>query len=170
MKFKKGQAALEFLTTYGWAFLVILVMIGALAYFGVLDPTRFIPQRCQFGQELYCERFALIDDSVSASGNDEVNFELRNNLQDTLYIDQLQWANDTAPDTFIDCLNGASPMGAAVNRANSIDLSCEMPAVNVDPGKKVRIHHKVIYSQGAGGFDGTYASTVFGEVFANVNG
>ena len=36
---KKGEsAALEFLTTYGWAFLVILVMIGALAYFGILNP------------------------------------------------------------------------------------------------------------------------------------
>jgi len=33
---KKGQAALEFLMTYGWAFLVILVMIGALAYFGFI--------------------------------------------------------------------------------------------------------------------------------------
>ena len=39
---RRGQAALEFLTTYGWAFLVILVMIGALAYFGVLDPERFV--------------------------------------------------------------------------------------------------------------------------------
>ena len=32
---KKSQAALEFLTTYAWAFLVIIIMIGALAYFGV---------------------------------------------------------------------------------------------------------------------------------------
>ncbi|MFT4310661.1 MAG: hypothetical protein ACMXYC_03440 [Candidatus Woesearchaeota archaeon] len=43
---KKGQAALEFLTTYGWAFLVILIMIGALAYFGVLNPQRFISDKC----------------------------------------------------------------------------------------------------------------------------
>ena len=37
---RKAQAALEFLTTYGWAFIVILIMIGALAYFGVLNPSR----------------------------------------------------------------------------------------------------------------------------------
>jgi hypothetical protein len=42
----RGQAALEFLTTYGWAFLVILIMISGLAYFGILTPTSFIPDRC----------------------------------------------------------------------------------------------------------------------------
>ena len=48
MKERKAQGALEFLMTYGWAFLVILIMIGALAYFGVLNPTRFLPDRCEF--------------------------------------------------------------------------------------------------------------------------
>ena len=34
-KNNRAQAALEFLMTYGWAILVVLVSIGALAYFGV---------------------------------------------------------------------------------------------------------------------------------------
>ena len=51
---KKGQAALEFLTTYGWAFLVILVMIGALSYFGVLSPENYIPDSCNFGSVMSC--------------------------------------------------------------------------------------------------------------------
>ncbi len=54
-KKKRGQAALEFLMTYGWAFLVIMIMVGALAYFGVLDPTRFLPDRCSFGTPLLCQ-------------------------------------------------------------------------------------------------------------------
>jgi uncharacterized protein (UPF0333 family) len=32
-KFRKSQAAMEFLMTYGWAILVVLVALGALAYF-----------------------------------------------------------------------------------------------------------------------------------------
>mgnify|MGYP001619472072 FL=1 len=40
---KKSQAALEFLMTYGWAILVVLVAIAALAYFGVLSPCKFVP-------------------------------------------------------------------------------------------------------------------------------
>lgn len=30
---KKSQAAVEFLMEYGWAILVVLVAVGALAYF-----------------------------------------------------------------------------------------------------------------------------------------
>ncbi len=51
---KKGQAALEFLMTYGWAILVVLVAIGALAYFGVLSPDKFLPSRCTLQSGLSC--------------------------------------------------------------------------------------------------------------------
>ena len=45
---KKAQAAMEFLMTYGWAILVVLVVIGALAYFGVLSPKKLLPDKCLF--------------------------------------------------------------------------------------------------------------------------
>ena len=44
---KKAQAAMEFLMTYGWAILVVLVVIGALAYFGVLNPRNLVPNSCK---------------------------------------------------------------------------------------------------------------------------
>jgi len=56
---RKAQAALEFLMTYGWAFLVILVMIGALAYFGVLNPTKLLPERCTVTAGFQCEEFVI---------------------------------------------------------------------------------------------------------------
>ena len=43
---KRAQAAMEFLMTYGWAILVVLAAIGALAYFGVLSPDRLLPSKC----------------------------------------------------------------------------------------------------------------------------
>jgi len=52
--FKKAQAAMEFLMTYGWAILVVLAAIGALAYFGVLSPGNLLPQRCEFSAGLDC--------------------------------------------------------------------------------------------------------------------
>ena len=46
---KKGQAAMDFLMTYGWAIVVVLAAIGALWYFGVLSPNKqpFYPCDCQ---------------------------------------------------------------------------------------------------------------------------
>lgn len=50
----KAQAALEYLVTYGWAFLVIIAAVSALSYFGVLTPKNYMPEKCDFGQQLSC--------------------------------------------------------------------------------------------------------------------
>src|SRR3989338_641297 len=49
-----GQAAMEFLMTYGWAILVVLAAIAALAYFGVLSPEKFLPEKCILEPGLAC--------------------------------------------------------------------------------------------------------------------
>lgn len=78
-KHRKAQAALEFLTTYGWAILVVLVMIGALAYFGVLNPSKFAQERCVFsGAEMTCTEATLINGATK----DSIKFTLRNNMPD----------------------------------------------------------------------------------------
>ena len=51
---KKGQAAMEFLMTYGWAILVVLAAIGALAYFGILSPDRWLPTKCTMAGGFSC--------------------------------------------------------------------------------------------------------------------
>ncbi len=54
MRGKSAQAAMEFLMTYGWAILVVLVVIGALAYFGVLSPSTLLPEKCSFPVSVSC--------------------------------------------------------------------------------------------------------------------
>ncbi len=62
---RKGQAAMEFLMTYGWAILVVLIAIGALAYFGVLNPSRFLPESCTIGPGIGCDDFKIIADGTT---------------------------------------------------------------------------------------------------------
>lgn len=71
---KKGQAAMEFLMTYGWAILVVLAAIGALAYFGVLSPDRFMASKCMVTGGFSCMDFKMDD------AQDQVRFYLQNNL------------------------------------------------------------------------------------------
>jgi hypothetical protein len=47
MKMKKGQAAMEYLMTYGWAILAIIIVIAALIY---LNPFS-APELCLFQQQ-----------------------------------------------------------------------------------------------------------------------
>lgn len=63
---KQGQAAMEFLMTYGWAILVVLAAIAALAYFGVLSPDRFVPDKCTIqGGGLSCDEFNAVGTDIS---------------------------------------------------------------------------------------------------------
>jgi len=62
---KKAQAAMEFLMTYGWAILVVLAAIGALAYFGVLSPSKHIPETCIFAQGIACKDFSVTSTEVN---------------------------------------------------------------------------------------------------------
>jgi len=50
---------MEFLMTYGWAILVVLVAIGALAYFGVLSPSKFLPSSCTLAPGIGCDDFKI---------------------------------------------------------------------------------------------------------------
>lgn len=57
MKKERGQAALEFLMSYGWAILFAIVMIGTLSYYGVLNPTMLLPEKCVLGAEIGCSDY-----------------------------------------------------------------------------------------------------------------
>jgi hypothetical protein len=74
---KSGQAALEFLTTYGWALLVILVMIGALLYFGVLNPSKVLPTRCNIGPGFVCNDFQITEGSFQLIATNKVGEPIR---------------------------------------------------------------------------------------------
>jgi hypothetical protein len=106
MKFtKKGQAALEFLTTYGWAFLVILVMIGALGYFGVLSPGNFLPQRCNVGPEFSCDDYQAerIDGGVDTV---TVSSIYNNNIGEAMQVDPADFTASSGDASLNSCSIG----------------------------------------------------------------
>ncbi|MFH0868150.1 MAG: hypothetical protein V1831_02470 [Candidatus Woesearchaeota archaeon] len=72
--FKRSQAAMEFLMTYGWAILVVLVAIGALAYFGVLSPDKFLPAKCTLPAGIACTDFKI------DAGASTIDVVLRNGM------------------------------------------------------------------------------------------
>ena len=72
--FRKSQAALEFLMTYGLAILVVLVAIGALAYFGVLSPDKFLPSKCTLPAGIACT------DHSASSATGKLTVVLRNGM------------------------------------------------------------------------------------------
>ena len=75
---KRGQAALEFLMTYGWAILVVLAAISALAYFGVLNPDRFLPEKCTLPAGIACLDSTGDADGVTLIIQNSFGFDMSN--------------------------------------------------------------------------------------------
>ena len=68
---KKTGDTLEFLVTYGWAFLLLLAMIALLAYFGFLTPNIYNPDND------VCDRTCgevIFDIWMSHSSSDAIPF------------------------------------------------------------------------------------------------
>ena len=84
----KGQAALEFLVTYGWAFLVILITVGALYYFGIFDFQKYLPEKCTLGSQISCSDFSL--------EGSEIRMKLTNNLGEAVKVKSLSAADDAS--------------------------------------------------------------------------
>ena len=74
--FRKGQAAMEFLMTYGWAILVVLAAIGALAYFGVLSPDRFLPEKCTLPAGIACLDFRYTGTAIEMTVQNGAGYDM----------------------------------------------------------------------------------------------
>ena len=97
---RKGQAAMEFLMTYGWAILAAVIAIGVLAYFGVFNPGRFMPKACTLTAPLGC------DDSRITTNN--VDLVIRNGAGETVTITSINITGCVANDTIITLNTGAT--------------------------------------------------------------
>ncbi len=62
---KRGQAAMEYLTTYGWAILIIVIVLAALIYMGVFNVMNKVPESCTFDPTLQCSSARLFATTVS---------------------------------------------------------------------------------------------------------
>jgi len=61
---RRGQAAVEYLVTYGWAILALVIIVGVVVSSGVLSMDSVISDECDFGNNMPC-RFALYNEGAS---------------------------------------------------------------------------------------------------------
>ena len=143
---KRGQAAMEFLMTYGWAILVVLVAIGALAYFGVLNPDRFLPEKCVIstGSGMFCE-----DHTADTTG---ITIRVKNILAESVTV------TDVSTDTPACAWTGTQAIAA--------DGTFDFALAGCTPasGDKIKADITIAYSKGAAGL----ARTTTGSIVTTV--
>ncbi|MEK6891876.1 MAG: hypothetical protein AABX25_01700, partial [Nanoarchaeota archaeon] len=157
----KSQAALEFLTTYGWALLVILLMIGALAYFGILNPSKILPSRCNFGAEFQCT-----DYQISATAN-TFKLRLKNGVGEPISVSAATLGSEGSTQYACTLTSPALPF--TFSSGNISDFSfgtCNSAAAGFVAGEKGKVLVTITYNTVSSG--SSYASQVRGEVYAGV--
>ena len=129
---KKSQAALEFLMTYGWAVLVVLVVIGVLAYFGVLSPDRFLPSKCTLPSGIACL------DHVASSTDLAIGVTLKNSLGYELSSVTVRASGCTTADNQGTMRNGDqrtfTPSGCTLTSGQRYSGQLNVTYTNADTG------------------------------------
>jgi hypothetical protein len=84
---------MEFLMTYGWAILVIVIVIAALFYLGVMNPARMTPTSCTLRPGFSCSSFKL------ESGTGNLNLKLGQASGHPIFIKAIKCTQETVPNT-----------------------------------------------------------------------
>lgn len=132
---KRGQAALEFLMTYGWAILVVLVAIGALAYFGVLRPEKMLPEKCVIatGSGLFCD-----DYNATVTG---VTLRIKNMLSEQVNVTAI-----TITATGETCGSFSGDKGIAADGTADFTIPC----TTLVAGDKIKGDFAITFSKAGG--------------------
>jgi len=155
---RKSQAALEFLTTYAWAFLVILIMVGALAYFGILRPNKLLPDRCNFGAEVGC-----LDYSISSGGG--LNLRLKNNIGEAIKVVSVSIDTESGSYGCTDATTLTGDWSSDVIKEPTW-TGCDATNAGFVAGDKAKVLVTINYYALKSG--STYGHEVAGEIFATV--
>ncbi|PIN86350.1 hypothetical protein COV19_05130 [Candidatus Woesearchaeota archaeon CG10_big_fil_rev_8_21_14_0_10_44_13] len=75
---------MEFLLNYGWIILIVLILIAALSYYGVLNPRDIIPETCIFKAGFDCMDHAV--NRYDSGTNGVIKLKLMNSLGETVTI------------------------------------------------------------------------------------
>ncbi len=153
---KKSQAALEFLSTYGWAILVLLVVLVALGYFGVLDPGKLMGSRCIFSSEFSCLSHNM--------HNNGVEFIIKNNVGELIKVTAL---NITTSKGQVECssltIDGESELEPwASGDTKKVSVICNFEGAYLVPGEKEKLFVALSYYKVMSGSG--YEHKVHGEL------
>jgi hypothetical protein len=156
---KKGQAAMEFLMTYGWAILVVLAAIGALAYFGVLSPDRFLPDKCTANPPFACNEYKV------SEAADSVYFAVQNSAGVDITISNVLLSCDGGTNTATSTTPDFTAGNSTVQNGNALSLtwdSADLPAgcAAVEDGNRFKATYDITYRKSGESVDHTGTGSI----------
>lgn len=129
----KGQIALEYLVTYGWAFLVIFAVIAIMFATGLFSPNAYSTQECAFQPDIPCTSFIFYQTNAGSSQS-TITYRLANGLGYKMNVTQVNYTTTdlgTGGRNFISNDYSSTPLWA--KSGDSLDMSQHFAGA-VQPG------------------------------------
>ncbi|MAE13297.1 hypothetical protein CMO92_01920 [Candidatus Woesearchaeota archaeon] len=133
----KAQISLEFIVTYGWILVLILLTIGTLSYFGILSPSRYIKESCEISNQLQCVDFEVFKNLVE--------LDIRNEFGKPIMIHYLNISTESYGH-IDECncrIGGFDP-------STTESFSCLPFAPELPPRNKVKFNIEILYQRETG--------------------
>jgi hypothetical protein len=149
---RKGQAAMEFLMTYGWAILAAIIVIGVLAIY--FRPSSIAPSSGVISAPLYANAWSITAANIS--------LEIKNNAGETV---TLKTSNVTVRDpSGVTCVlyqvNGTNGYAVGAGQLATVAAACSTLHV----GDVVNADIVVTYTKGTGTLPLQSTGTISGKV------
>ncbi len=147
---KRGQAAMEFLMTYGWAILAAIIVVGVLWYI-IGDPGNLAGDKFALSPPLTAEAKQLVAGAVANS----ISLEIRNGVGETMNVREISIAGCQTRDLT------AAPVAHPNGNVTTYIFDCLPDLV---AGDRFSGEIEVIYRSGSSSLDQISTGTVAGKV------
>ena len=144
---KKGQAAMEFLMTYGWAILAAVIVIAVLAYFGVFSPSTYVPNQCILSAPFGCNAGA-------AGATDGISLEIKNGAGEALTITSIVVSGCGTVSDYGSIASDAMPV---------VTVACDTPLTE---GDKFKGDISITYTKAGSAIAQTSSGSIVSKVVA----
>ena len=150
----KGQTAIEYLMTYGWAILIILIVAGVLAYYGIFAPSGFLgPTARGFGQVQVLNPWSLV------AANGALTLNLENRVGGTITITNVSYTlTNGGTGTYYDLptCSGCSSGTDITSGSKAVFITTPVPApTGLTAGSTYTATVTIAYNYSSGQFSST---------------
>lgn len=118
----KGQSAVEYVMTYGWAILALIIVLGVILWSGALSPTYLISEECTLGSNLPCS-FILYNEG----GETRLSMIIYNGFSYKINIEDIE-VYDTSEDVYFSDEPSVGTIESGDSTSFTVDYPGELPA------------------------------------------
>jgi len=158
---RKGQAAVEFLMTYGWAILAAIIAIGVLAYFGVFSPGKYVTDSAIVTAPFYVNAQNIQAETGIAGSNSGIVMELRNNGGEDLTVSSITITDNSAAN--IDCTWTGSQL---VNPSGAVSFTIDCGLASLTAGNTYKGDVTISYTKTGSAVALASTGTIAGKITA----